>query len=181
MARGLGAESLYVGDELDNDAELPNLWGEMAVLRDWLKTLNKPGLRTDLNNAWLPARNHENVIAVDDRVDKALDNLGSLANTMRLSFNVLSVQKAEQDRDRREDTVHRIELIGAILLVPTLVVGFYGANTWVPGEGRHWGFWVMLLVLLLLSLGAVAVVLSWRRAERREATRIAGRARPRPG
>ena len=36
-----------------------------------------------------------------------------------------------------------------MLLVPTLVVGFYGANTWVPGQGRHWGFYVMLGVLIV--------------------------------
>ncbi len=49
------------------------------------------------------------------------------------------MQTAEEARSRKERTQHRVELIAAIFLVPTLVVGFYDANTWVPGQGRHWG------------------------------------------
>jgi hypothetical protein len=165
--------SLYVEDDVDNAGELPSLWGEMAVLRDWLKPLNRSGLRSNPDKAWLPITNHQNVIAIDDRIDDTLRHLRSLADTMRLSFNVLHVQQADEERDRKERTQHRIELIAAIFLVPTLVVGFYGANTWVPGQGQHWGFWVMLAVLVVLSIGAVTVVLNWRRQERKEAARAA--------
>ena len=41
--------------------------------------------------------------------------------------------------------------MAAIFLIPTLIVGFYGANTWVPGQQRHWGFWVMVVVILILT------------------------------
>jgi hypothetical protein len=157
--------SLYVEDELDNPDELPQLWGSMAVLRDWLTPLNRPGLRSHLDRAWLPATDHKRVIAVDDRVDRALDNLSDLSNLMRASFSVLHVQMAEDERTRKEATQHRVELFAAIFLVPTLVVGFYGANTWVPGQGQHWGFWVMLVALLLLSAMAVGVVFRWQRRE----------------
>lgn len=162
--------SLYVEDDVHNPDELPQLWGAMAVLRDWLNPLNLPGLRSSPEHAWLPAvTKHEQVIAVDDRIDKALRDLRELSDTMRASFGVLQVQLTEDDRMRREESQHRIELIAAILLVPTLVVGFYGANTWVPGEGQHWGFWVMLAAILMLSAGAAAVVVSWRRREKTEA------------
>src|SRR4029077_4694381 len=92
--------------------------------------------------------------------------------SMRASFSVLHVQTAEAARDRKERTQHRVELIAAIFLVPTLVVGFYGANTWVPGQGKHWGFWVMLVALLILTSVAVATVLNWRHQERSELRRI---------
>jgi CorA-like Mg2+ transporter protein len=165
--------SLYVDDTLHNPEELPNLWGMMAVLRDWLNPLNRPGLRKMPDRAWLPNTNHEQVIAIDNRIDDTLEHLHALANSMRASFSVLHAQTAEEARDRKERTQHRVELIAAIFLVPTLVVGFYGANTWVPGQGRHWGFWVMLLVLLVLTSGAVATVLTWRHQERRELRRAA--------
>jgi hypothetical protein len=164
--------SLYIDDALDNPEELPNLWGMMAVLRDWLNPLNRPGLRKMPDRAWLPNTNHDRVIAVDDRVDDTLENLQSLANAMRASFSVLHVQTAEEMRDRKERTQHRVELIAAIFLVPTLVVGFYGANTWIPGQGKHWGFWVMLVALLILTSAAVATVLNWRHQERRELRRL---------
>jgi CorA-like Mg2+ transporter protein len=164
--------SLYVEDALDNPDELPNLWGMMAVLRDWLNPLNRPGLRKMPDRAWLPNNNHDRVVAIDDRVDDTLEQLQLLSGSMRASFSVLHVQTAEAARDRKEHTQHRVELIAAIFLVPTLVVGFYGANTWVPGQGKHWGFWVMLVALLILTSVAVATVLNWRHQERSELRRI---------
>ena len=53
VARGLGAEPLHRCD-LDNHGQLPELWGLMAVLRDWLNPLNKPGLRSRHRQGWLP-------------------------------------------------------------------------------------------------------------------------------
>lgn len=164
--------SLYVDDRLDNPDELPSLWGMMAVLRNWLNPLNRPGLRKLPDRAWLPNRNHDLVVAIDDRIDATLGQLQALANSMRASFSVLHVQTAEESRTRKERTQHRVELIAAVFLVPTLVVGFYGANTWVPGQGRHWGFWVMLVVLLALTAAAVATVLHWRRQERAELRQV---------
>jgi uncharacterized membrane protein len=59
----------------------------------------------------------------------------------------------------------RVEIAAAAFLVPTLIVGFYGANTWVPGQGQHWGFWVMVMVMIVLSgVALVLVSLSQRRA-----------------
>jgi hypothetical protein len=159
--------SLYIDDDLDNHDELPELWGMMAVLRDWLNPLNKAGLRADIEKAWLPVSDHEAVIAVDDRIDKALEELGKLSATLRQSFGLLHLEQSEEQRQRREQIQRRNELLAAGFLVPTLVVGFYGANTWVPGQGRHWGFWVMVAVLAVLSV--VVVTIFWRNHQRTEA------------
>jgi uncharacterized membrane protein len=163
--------SLYIEDELNNHDQLPELWGLMAVLRDWLNPLNKAGLRADIGKAWLPVTDHEAVIEVDDRIDKALAALGRLSDTLRQSFGLLHLEQAEEQRRHSEQTQHRVELIAAAFLVPTLIVGFYGANTWVPGQGRHWGFWVMVGILLVVSLFAVIFV--WRTQQRAEAARKA--------
>lgn len=147
--------SLYVEDDLENRDELPELWGLMAVLRDWLNPLNRPGLRVDLAKAWLPASDHRAVIEVDDRVDKALGGLAKLSETLRQSFGLLHLEQTEEQRHQSERMQHRVELAAAAFLVPTLIVGFYGANTWVPGQGRHWGFWVMVIALVVLSAAAL--------------------------
>jgi hypothetical protein len=165
--------SLYVEDDVSNPEELPRLWGSMAVLRNWLTQLNRPGLRTDPEKAWLPARQHSQVIEVDNRVDKALEYLGDLSNTLRASFSVLHVQLSEKQRERQVEMQHRVELIAAIFLVPTLIVGFYGANTWVPGQGRHWGFWIMVLALLAGTGLIFSLILRWQRAQREENRRAA--------
>lgn len=155
--------SLYTEDDLDNQGQLPELWGLMAVLRNWLNPLNKPGLQADIDKAWLPVTNHRSVIEVDDRVDKALAGLAKLSETLRQSFGLLHLEQSEEQRRHSERMQHRIEAAAAVFLVPTLIVGFYGANTWVPGQGKHWGFWVMVAALVMLSLGSLVAVLHLQR------------------
>jgi CorA-like Mg2+ transporter protein len=166
--------SLYIEDELDNRDELPELWGLMAVLRDWLSPLNHPGLRSDIGKSWLVASDHKAVIEVDDRVDKALAGLAKLSERLRQSFGLLHLEQSEEQREQNEKVQHRIEIAAAVFLVPTLIVGFYGANTWVPGQGRHWGFWVMVAVMILLSLGAVIGVIQLQRRSSRAAIKAGG-------
>ena len=151
--------SLYVNDELDNRDELPELWGLMAVMRDWLNPLNRAGLRADIGKSWLVATDHQAVIAVDDRVDKALAGISRLSERLRQSFGLLHLEQSEEQREHSDRVQRRIEIAAAVFLVPTLIVGFYGANTWVPGQGKHWGFWVMVALLIRLSLAALAGVL----------------------
>jgi hypothetical protein len=158
--------SLYVEDQLDNPDELKLLWGEMAVFRDWLTALNLPDFKADPDEAWLPASHTDLVEGLDDRIDDALSRLGKLSDVMRSSFGILHVQQAEEERERRQELQERVELIAAIFLVPTLIVGFYGANTWVPGQGKHWGFWIMVAVLLICSITSVLLLLRWQREKR---------------
>lgn len=170
--------SLYTKGDDDGDGkgsedpdQLPELWGLMAVLRSWLTPLNKPGLRSDLGKAWLPASDHSAVKEVDDRVDKALAALGRMSETLRQSFGLLHLEQTEEQRQLSERMQRRFELIAAGFLVPTFIVGFYGANTWIPGQGEAWGFEVMVVALFLLSM--VVVVSIWRSHKRTEASREA--------
>jgi hypothetical protein len=129
--------------------------GRPTLLAD---PIEPPGPPRDVGRSWLPATDHQAVIAVDERVDKALDELGSLSATLRQSFGLVHLEQAEEQREHTERMQRRVEIAAAAFLVPTLIVGFYGANTWVPGQGRHWGFWVMVLMLILLSAIALVVV-----------------------
>ncbi len=170
--------SLYLDDELDNEDQLPELWSLTAMLRKWLTPLNRSGLRADVDKAWLPATDHEAVIEVDERVDRALEELAKMSETLRQSFGLLHVEQAEEQRQRGEKLARRFEVIGAAFLVPTLVVGFYGANTWIPGQNKHWGFWVMVVLLVALSLVAVLVVtLMQQRAEKAAARAVLEKAK----
>jgi CorA-like Mg2+ transporter protein len=146
---------------------LRSIWGLRAVMRDWINPLNKPGLRMDVDKAWLPATNHQEVKDADDRIDQALSSLSRLGDTLRASFNLLHLQRHELEKEKTERTQRWIERIAAVFLIPTLVVGFYGANTWVPGEHQHWGFWIMVIAMACLTvLGLVALWFA-----RRERTR----------
>jgi hypothetical protein len=58
------------------------------------------------------------------------------------------------------------------------VVGFYGANTWVPGQGRHWGFYVMLGVLIVGTCLVIAMLRARRGSRSQERSRTELNAQP---
>lgn len=164
---------LYSLDELDRRQlerdrdDLQQLFASMALLREWINPLNRIGIKVDLDKAWFyGCQDHEQVKNLDERVDRALRNLGELADTLRSSFGVLQVRMLEEQRERRDASQRRIEVAAAAFLVPTLIVGFYGANTKLPGEQQWSGFWEMLAVLLVLSVAAVCGVLFIQRRDR---------------
>lgn len=154
------------GDEAGDPDQLPELWGLMAVLRSWLNPLNKPGLQSDLGKAWLKASDHAAVKAVDRRVDTALEELGKLSETLRQSFGLLHLEQTEEQRQSAEAMQRRFEIIAVVFLVPTFIVGFYGANTWVPGQGQAWGFEVMVAALVFgIVVAGVGLLWVHRRAK----------------
>ena len=144
-----GGRKRGVGPE--EEGCLHDLWGARARLREWLNPLNVPGLRADLGKAWLPGTDHDAAIEVDERVDKSLAALSKLGETLRSSFQLIHIEKTESQRERNEQLQRDLGFLATGFLVPTLVVGFYGANTWIPGEHRHWGFLGMVLVMIVLT------------------------------
>ncbi len=141
-----------------DERRLHDLWGARARLRDWLSPLNVPGLREDADKAWLPGADHNAVIGLDKRVDKALEALANLGKTLRSSFHLIHIKKIEAKRERDERLQRDIGFFATGLVVPTLVVGFYGANTWIPGEHRLWGFWGMIVVIIVATLAVMTLL-----------------------
>jgi hypothetical protein len=141
-----------------DERRLHDLWGARARLRDWLSPLNIPGLREDADKAWLPGADHGIVIGVDKRVDKALEALARLGETLRSSFHLIHIKKIEAKRERDERRQRDIGFLATGLVVPTLVVGFYGANTWIPGEHRLWGFGGMIVMMIVATLGMMVLL-----------------------
>jgi hypothetical protein len=132
-------------------ARLRQMWGLRAALRDWLSPLNAPGLQMDLGEAWLPASDHDAVKATDLRIDKALAALARLGETLRSSFQLLHLHEHQIERDRADRRLRQLEFIAVVFLIPTLVVGLYGSNTWLPGEHKVWGFLVMWAGLIVAT------------------------------
>ena len=171
------------GDEgrqtsFDPEGELRDLWGARARLREWLTPLNVSGLNGDLGKAWLPATDHAAVKEVDRHIDMTLDGLRQLGDTLRSSFQLLHIQKSEAQREHRERLQRRIERIATIFLVPTLVVGFFGANTWIPGEHKQAGLEGMIVVMVAAT--AIVMLVLWLTQKRHEAEHVEwpGRAAP---
>ena len=163
---------MYLQDEPDRET-FARLWGSMAVLRDWINPLNRSGLRADIDRAWLCATDRDVVVQVDDRVDKALAGLRDLAQSLRGALQLLHIEQNEKRREEAERVQRRIELAAAAFLIPTLIVGFYGANTWVPGQGSHLGFWGMVVVLVVFTVVGLVMVRRWQGLQKRAAEEVA--------
>jgi hypothetical protein len=163
---------MYLQDEPDRGT-FAQIWGSMAVLRDWINPLNRSDLRDDLDKAWLCATEVEIAVAVDNRVNKALGGLRELAQSLRAALQLLHVEQNEKRRDEAERVQRRIELAAAAFLIPTLIVGFYGANTWVPGQGSHVGFLGMVAVLVVFTVFGLVMVRRWQEQQKRAADEVA--------
>ena len=156
---------------------LRRLWQLRAVMRDWIAPLNLPGLGLDVEKVWLPCTNHAEAKAVDDRIDRELENLAELGEALRSSFHLIHLEEVERERERREQMQRRIEVIAAIFLIPTFIFGLYGANTWLPGQGREWGFAAMLAVMVLFTLVGVLLLDRWHK-QRAPSPGVPDRAEP---
>jgi Mg2+ and Co2+ transporter CorA len=161
---------LFVGRRTER-RPVAQLWGSIALLRKWLTPLNPPGLHKDINKAWLSGATDQSLCdSVDDRIDRALSNGSRLAENLRSSFQMLHSEIEEAGRKAHERNQRQIEILAAVFLVPTLIVGFFGANTWLPGQSSQTGsmtaFAIMSAALVLLTLGTVAYLWSSRRMER---------------
>ncbi|GAB3863672.1 hypothetical protein GCM10028801_31690 [Nocardioides maradonensis] len=163
--------SLFVGRRTERQP-VAQLWGSIALLRRWLTPLNPPGLRKDINKAWLiPATDAGLCHSIDDRIDRALEAGGKLSDTLRSSLPMLHNEIEQQARKTHERGQRIVEVLAAVFLIPTLIVGFFGANTWLPGQqstpaSMH-AFDFMLTTMFVLTLAAVAVLWMWRGAQRR--------------
>jgi hypothetical protein len=181
--------TLYLDGDIDGRRQvvdrttLPDLWGTMAVLRDWLSPLDRAGLHADIGKAWFwGCTDHEAIKNVDDRIDRALMGLRDLGTTLRSSFGLLHIQIAEEQQRRSERLGRLVEYVTAAVLIPGLVVGFFGANTTLPGGGTWWGFWVMLAAMVVLGFGSLAALRLLRRRQAAEsASSMDDRARARAG
>jgi CorA-like Mg2+ transporter protein len=104
-----------------------------------------------------------------------------LVKAIRTSFGLLHDQFQREQQARRDKTERRIELIAALLLIPTFVVGLFGANTWLPGDRRPPGdlsaFFIMLAAIATFTVAGVVFIRTMQREQRREERTLREQAR----
>jgi hypothetical protein len=84
----------------------------------------------------------------------ALDNVHLLHEDCRLVAQAIRNALATHDREQREQFQFVAALLASIVLIPTLLAGIFGASLAVPAEENESGFWVFLLVLVVLAATA---------------------------
>lgn len=144
-----------------------------ASFRSQLEALNQPGMSRNPQLIWFThvARSAD-AERVDDLIDRALANLRALSDVLRTSTDLVATLSFSEQSRRSERFQELAALVAAVLLVPTLIAGIYGANTRLPGEGHWSGFALMIITMVLSAPLTLGVIGRWRRrTDRSEGSR----------
>ena len=135
-----------------------------ASFRSQLEALNQPGMSRNPQLIWFTgvARSSD-AERVDDLIDRALANLRALSDVLRTSTDLVATMSFSEQSRRSERFQELAALVAAVLLVPTLIAGIYGANTRLPGEGHWSGFVSMIITMVLSAAVTLGVIGRWRR------------------
>lgn len=150
--------------------ELHRLHGE---LNRRLDGLNVPWKHAD--TSWFAdVKLVDTAKSVDGIIDRSLNNLHSFSDSLRQAVSLTAsyatlrhFELAEEQKMATEHLTRRFELGAAILLVPTLIAGVYGANTLLPGGG-HWSGFIAMVTLMVMGSAGAYFALEWGRARKSE-------------
>ncbi len=83
----------------------------------------------------------DHVMHVSETIEMLRDSISSVFDT------------ATALSDNRMNTVmKKLTSWAAIIAVPTAVTGFYGQNVPYPGFGHEWGFWVSIVLIVVIGI-----------------------------
>jgi Mg2+ and Co2+ transporter CorA len=144
---------------------LKELRGLTALLRVRLTSLQRP--EREAADAWVTGVT--DVAAAEltsELIERSLRQLREISDGLRSSLDILVSSNAQDQRRQGARLEQRLTLITSVLLVPTLVVGLYGANTKLPGRDTWEGFWIMVLLCIASALGSFFLIRAVRGGDR---------------
>lgn len=130
----------------------------LAELEERLRAIERP--EADATDSWFTGFSTEKwPLRVQRLVDRSLSDVDSIHATLRSSLDLLAVHAtaqqlrlAQQQAKGQERLQGALALVTSVLLVPTLIAGTFGANTMIPGQGKWWGFLVMVILMVVGAL-----------------------------
>lgn len=136
----------------------------LAELEERLRAMERP--EADAEDSWFTGLSSEKWAArVQKLMERALADLASIHGTLRSSLDLLAVHataqqlRLAQDQAKQQERLQgALALVTSVLLVPTFIAGFFGANTAVPGQGKWWGFVLMVALMVLGATGTYALI-----------------------
>jgi hypothetical protein len=141
----------------------------LVELEERLRAIERP--EADAEDSWFTGLSSNKwAERVQRLMDRALKDLDSIHGTLRASLDLLGVHSAAQQLRLAQDQAHQSErlqgalaLVTSVLLVPTFIAGFFGANTQVPGQGKWWGFLLMVVLMVIGATGTWLLIRPRRR------------------
>ena len=131
----------------------------LAELEERLRAIERP--EAEPEDAWFTGLSGVKwATRVQRLMERAMADLTAIHATLRASLDLLGVHSAAQQlrlaqaqAAQSERLQTALALVTSVLLVPTFIAGFFGANTEVPGQGKWWGFVLMVVLMVLGAIG----------------------------
>lgn len=131
----------------------------LAELEERLRAIERP--EADATEAWFTGLTGDKwALRVQRLMNRALADLEAIHGTLRASLDLLGVhataqqlrlaQKSQAGQERLQGA---LALVTSVLLVPTFIAGTFGANTEIPGQGKWWGFVLMVVLMVAGAAG----------------------------
>jgi Mg2+ and Co2+ transporter CorA len=174
--------------ELDMETRtLHDLFALVNEFRRRLSAMNYARSVTD-DDTWFPGCDTAVDEAADGRLDRTLKKLALLFENIRADMELVTMEhvvrqavsaaeQAEQvskntqimqdQRIANEQFQDRLAKVTALLLVPTLIAGIFGANTQLPGGGTWSGFVAMVVLMVVTSTAVYLFMVRTNRANAR--------------
>ncbi len=157
--------AFYADPDAGDLQSLKDLHALASEFRSRLNALNVP--QDEAQTAWFRGVSADAIPKrADKHIDKALEGLDRLGDMLRSAHGIVQAHRAQREQKAAEDRQRNFELAGVLFLVPTLVAGAWGENTWVPGQGKPWGFALTLAVMALGACAAYAMLERHRKKRR---------------
>src|SRR4051812_3404453 len=136
----------------------------LAELEERLRAIERP--EADAEDSWFVGLSSDKwPTRVEKLVNRALSDVDSIHSTLRSSLDLLAVHAtaqqlrlAQNQAKQQEKLQGALALVTSVLLVPTFIAGTFGANTEVPGQGKWWGFGVMVILMVAGAVGTYALI-----------------------
>src|SRR2546423_7798334 len=140
----------------------------LAELEERLRAIERPEAEPD--DAWFNGLSAEKwAVRVQKLMEGALSDVASIHAPLGSSLELLGVHSAAQQLKLaqhqaagQERLPPALGVVTSVLLVPSFIAGFFGANTQVPGQGKWWGF-VLMVVLMVLGAAVTWALIRPRR------------------
>jgi Mg2+ and Co2+ transporter CorA len=168
----------------DKAARLKEAAGEISDLLSMVAEFSRRltafdhGRWSTVDKSWFPAvsdrdkrivepeKQSPQVDALAESIRSTKEKLALLSVHIRADLDLLMLQSTATQQESSEKLQDYLGKVTGLVLVPSLVVGLFGANTRLPGQGS-WGGFELMLVLMLVSSIAVYLAIHKLTGDRR--------------
>jgi len=107
--------------------------------------------RVRASTFWFPDAKAEHAERLDTSLDRSVVKLRELSDALRDDLDLIHLMLSREQADKTDLLQTSLQVVAAPFVAAAIVVGIYGANTWLPGKGNGLGFGIMVAATVLVA------------------------------